>query len=491
MLLWGLTVMPPHAHGAISSSESRKLESAEMNQGGPGAKSERYQQKIAVGSQAGHLTLFGSRFRISSGVIGSTFSGGATTTPNNNQLDLTVLYAKTAPAGLAIQPQTWQRDADPLFIWEPPASGLELAGYSYAIDVAPDETIDTTATSYDLAANKKLLSAGQHTFSVLAVNSAGNVGKPASFAIWVDALAPSVGATTPATGALLNTKTPTVRVEVVEEHSGVDDASIELLVNGSAVETVYDAQTRTVTAHPIGAFQERANTIELRLQDLAGNSLTPLVWSVTVDTVPPTGTIVINGGSELTTNPYVTLELSASDVTSGVAGMRLSNEALLGYVQEPFAPVRELWLLNAVQGFQRVYVRFVDAAGNESASIYDEIDVALLSPETIITVGPAGVTLDPSAAFTFMCPQGECVFSYAFDNEHWSAWSTQTEASIANLAAGNHYFRVKAARDVNGVSGIQPEEEDFSPAERTWIVAAGTPTLMGPFGPPIKLWRVE
>jgi hypothetical protein len=50
---------------------------------------------------------------------------------------------------------------------------------------------------------------------------------------------------------------------------------------------------------------------------------------------------------------------------------------------------------------------------------------------------------------------------------------------------------VKAARDVNGIQGIQSDEEDPSPAERTWIVGVAPSMIAVPKGPPIKIWRLE
>jgi len=90
-----------------------------------------------------------------------------------------------------------------------------------------------------------------------------------------------------------------------------------------------------------------------------------------------------------------------------------------------------------------------------------------------------------------MCPEGGCQFSYAFDDGDWSEWSDTATASLTGLAFGNHYFRVKAAKDLNGLEGIQPDEEDPSPAERTWIVGVEPSMLTIPRGPAIKVWRLE
>ena len=71
------------------------------------------------------------------------------------------------------------------------------------------------------------------------------------------------------------------------------------------------------------------------------------------------------------------------------------------------------------------------------------------------------------------------------------SFTVATTATREGLAFGNHYFRVKAAKEVNGTPGIQPDEEDPSPAERTWIVGVEPSILIVPKGPHIKLWRLE
>jgi hypothetical protein len=252
-------------------------------------------------------------------------------------------------------------------------------------------------------------------------------------------------------------------------------------------------QTTGVVSAAGGSWKEGSNSIELRAADEASNAATPLVWSVTLDTQPPSGTILINANAQLTTSVHVSLQLSADDGTvgSGVKGIRLSNDALTGFVEEPYVAVRSLWRLNAMRGMQRVYVKFVDKAGNESAPVSDDIELVLLSPETVITTGPAGFAPERTVSFAYMCPEGDCLFSYAFDNEGWSERSADANATKADIPYGNHYFRVKAAKEVNSQDGIQADEEDPSPAQRMWIVGVEPRLMSAPKGPPIKLWRVE
>ena len=479
------TLRPVEA--AVSSGQDSQLESGLANQGGRMTGSSRFKKQSAVGDALSSHRLGGSRFHIFPGFFGGSSSSGIVPP---SELDLSGLYAKTEALGKIIPPAAWQTDRDPLFIWEPPKGTVDVAGYSYALDGTPDDTVDTAATSFDVAgAAPNTLPDGKHTFSVKAIGTGGAAGNPLSLDLWVDTTPPQIAARAPAAGALFNAA-PDVTATVSDAHSGLSASTITVLVNGVSAAVQFDAQAGTLAATG-GGWKEGSNNIELRVADAVGNLQTPAVWTVTLDQTPPTGTLAINGGAVMTTSAFVTLNLSAEDALSGIDHLLISNDQLTGYVQEPFTSLRELWRLNPVRGIQAVFVKFVDRAGNASAPVTDAIELALLSPETVITGGPAGFAADPRAAFAFMCPEGGCVFSYAFDNAPWSDWSPAPTAAAEGLPFGNHYFRVKAAKDVNGTAGIQPDEEDPSPAERTWIVGVEPSVFAIPKGPHIKLWRLE
>jgi hypothetical protein len=474
------------AEAAVSSGQDNQLETGLANSGGRLTNTSRFRQQSSVGDAVSTTQLGSSRFRIFPGFLGG---GGSSSAIPVNELDLTVITVRTAPLGPLITPAQWQADHDPIFQWDPPLAAAEVSGYSYAFNGAPDDVVDTAALSVNVAnATPNTLADGKHTFSVKAIGTGGTAGAPISVEVWVDRTAPQIGARTPETGALFHAA-PSVTAELTDAHSGLSASTVAVLVNGSAASIAFDVQTGLATAS--GGWREGVNTIELRAADVVGNAQLPVVWSVTLDQTPPEGTLAINGGAIMTTSVFVTLNLTGADELSGLDHILISNDELTGYVEEPFVTLRTLWKLNVVRGIQPVFVKFVDRAGNVSAPVSDLIEVALLSPETVITSGPAGFTPEQGAAFSFMCPEGDCVFSYAFDNEPWSDWSAATDATAAGLPFGNHYFRVKAAKDVNGTSGIQPDEEDPSPAERTWIVGVEPSMLAIPKGPPIKLWRLE
>ena len=486
-----LVLLARITEGAVTKSEKYQMAVSSISEGGGGKiTSPKFGTRGGVGEVFAGAKASSTKITTQAGFIASAFPGRRQSPVD--QLVMTVLYAKTDPLGSQIPPETWQRDADPIFIWQPPPLDLHLAGYSYAVDEPPDDVVDTAGTSWDVAQDpQRKLADGQRTFWVKALNTSGRAGPPISFGLWVDTTPPVIGAYAPASGVLLNTLAPTVTAAISDALSGIAAGDVRLSVNGANVPVTWDEVTGQLTVSGRTMLSEGSNRLQVDATDRAGNAQTPVVWSVRADVTPPSGSVLINGGAQTTTSVYVTLGLSASDAISGVSHVLISNDAATGYVQEPYAAVRELWRVNAVRGERTVYVKFVDVAGNVSEPVEDQIVLELSAPETLIVSGPAGITPTTTAQFTFSCPGGGCVFSYAFDHDPWSDWSADSTVASAELGPGNHYFKVKAAKETNGIAGIQADEEDPTPAERTWIVGMEPPVILVPQGPPIKLWRIE
>ena len=109
----------------------------------------------------------------------------------------------------------------------------------------------------------------------------------------------------------------------------------------------------------------------------SGYSQEASVTTGSVDATPPTGTIVINGGSGTTPSRAVALTLKASDSGSGVAGMRFSNDGSTWSSEVAYATTYQ-WTLTAGDGTKTVYAKFRDAAGNwMSTPVSDTITLRL------------------------------------------------------------------------------------------------------------------
>ena len=101
------------------------------------------------------------------------------------------------------------------------------------------------------------------------------------------------------------------------------------------------------------------------------------------DTMPPTGTVLINNDDSYTVSTSVTLALSAADDDPvGVTQMRVSNTAdFTGAGWQSFA-ASLAWTLTDGDGPKTVYAAFRDAAGNPSEVSSDSIalDTTLPGP---------------------------------------------------------------------------------------------------------------
>jgi hypothetical protein len=94
--------------------------------------------------------------------------------------------------------------------------------------------------------------------------------------------------------------------------------------------------------------------------------------NIVTDVTVPTGTVLINNGAAFTTNPAVTLRLSATDNSSNVVAMRLSNDGASWTNWELYATNRN-WTLASGSGTRTVYAQFADSVTNVSAVASDTI----------------------------------------------------------------------------------------------------------------------
>ncbi|HEX2229627.1 MAG TPA: DUF6531 domain-containing protein, partial [Candidatus Binatia bacterium] len=114
-----------------------------------------------------------------------------------------------------------------------------------------------------------------------------------------------------------------------------------------------------------------------------------------------------------------------------------------------------------------------DVEGN-SGGASRSVVVDNTPPDTQIISGPAGQVNETTAHFVFagvdnLTPSGNLVFAWRIDDEAFTPFSTDTDATIGDLATGPHTFEV-IARDLAG-------NVDLIPASRAFIVSLG-PTIL-------------
>jgi len=104
------------------------------------------------------------------------------------------------------------------------------------------------------------------------------------------------------------------------------------------------------------------------------------------DTVPPTGSVMINGDATATNSASVNLALSCADTGTGCAQMQFSNDDITWSEWEPYASTKA-WIMSTGDGGKAVYVKLRDVIGNVSESYMDAIILDTTPPRT--TASPA------------------------------------------------------------------------------------------------------
>ncbi len=121
---------------------------------------------------------------------------------------------------------------------------------------------------------------------------------------------------------------------------------------------------------------EGYKTVRVQFLDKANNRSATYSDYIRVDTIPPTGTIVINNNQLSTKSRDVLLSLTWSDGDgSGVVRMRFSIDGATWSAWEPLAATRP-YTLPAAPGYYTVRVTYRDAGGNISARYNDYIRYA-------------------------------------------------------------------------------------------------------------------
>jgi hypothetical protein len=147
---------------------------------------------------------------------------------------------------------------------------------------------------------------------------------------------------------------------------------------------------------------EGENEINIRVIDQAGNLVlhTYLLdtsgFTFKKDSEAPVGvSISINGGAQYTNNASVSLSISATDATSGIYQMRISNDGVFDTELWESYSSSKLWTLSNGDGLKTVTIKFRDNALLESVVIFDTIFLDTITPSASNwTLTPGNVTED-------------------------------------------------------------------------------------------------
>jgi hypothetical protein len=278
-----------------------------------------------------------------------------------------------------------------------------------------DWSADTTATSYTSAS----LSEGTYVLEVVERDDAGNYSTAGSLKTTIDTSYPTLSS---------------VYIDSVYRHPDDTDDTytnntyIEVDVGGNISSEVNSAYNRPVklnvydynnytwddfptawnesnlTSESFNTYLPTSNgtrRVYVRLIDEAGNITSSISDTVILDTVDPSASFNINGGSATTPSLSAYLNLSASDNLSGAADLEVRtryNGVYGNYKSYSTSMLSDFQFLTGA-GSKTVEVQFRDAAGNVTSLISDTITLEVPVPryawKGYYSTGATRVYFDP------------------------------------------------------------------------------------------------
>lgn len=283
------------------------------------------------------------------------------------------------------------------------------------------------------------LAAGSHSFSVYAVDGAGNAdGSPATWSWFIDVTAPETTITSAPSG------TVTSGSATVAFTSNDGTATFECSLDGA----VFAACTSPVSLSGLG---DGAHAFAVRARDGAGNAdASPAIASWTVDATAP-DTSITSAPPAASNGTSASFSFAATE-----SGSTFECKLDAGSYAACTSPRAYSGL---AQGSHAFSVRARDAAGNQDASAATYVwTIDTTAPNTTIASGPNGGNNANPVAFTFTSSESGGTFQCSMDNAAFAACASGV--SYSGLAKGQHTFRVRAVDAAGNV--------DASPASRSF-----------------------
>jgi hypothetical protein len=208
-------------------------------------------------------------------------------------------------------------------------------------------------------------------------DAAGNISATANDTIDYDSTAPGVTSfVINADATYANTTSVTLTVSASDAGSGISQMMISNAADFSdgVWESFVTSKSWTLNS------TDGTKNVYIKLRDTVLNVSETATDSIILDTENPTGTISVNFGDATTASRDVTLSLAASDTTSGITEMMISESpTFAGASWEPYTTTKS-YTLSASDGLKIVYVKFNDEAGNVSEVVNDAITQDTTAP---------------------------------------------------------------------------------------------------------------
>jgi subtilisin family serine protease len=226
---------------------------------------------------------------------------------------------------------------------------------------------------------------------------------------------------------------------------------------------------------------EGTQTVYAQFEDGVGNVSSQVFDQIFVDTLPPTGSVALSGGTLFTSSSAVTLALTATDGGSGVADMRLRNAGEVSWGPWIVHSSEKTWTLPPGEGSRPVEAQYRDQAGNVSTTYTGGIVVDWTAPTGTMTIeGGDDYTSDNPVLLSFSASDnltGVPEVRLSPDGTTWGDWKDASETVWFLLQSADGEKTVHAQfRD--GAGNVSTAATDTIVLDRTaptGTVAFGSP----------------
>ena len=313
----------------------------------------------------------------------------------NTSFDELTFTWDTSAVSVSVGPDIFLNASTPL---SPTVSG-EGAGATYEWSATGPGivTFSPNANSKDLTGITANVQ-GSYTVTLTATNNTTTLSGSDSLVLVWDTIAPSVDSFTKIndiTDDFLNASERGMSNPLVALSASNED-TIEFTITSGASCAAATAYSEAVPlSNDIRISADGAYKVCVKLTDNAGNLPAYGELPFTADTaLPSSNSIAINGGGDYDTDGLVDLTLASTDANSIQMKVSNASDCSTGSY-EAYSTSKLGWPLAQLNGTAIVYVKFRDAAGNESACISDSIthdDQAPSDPAISIAGGSAYTT---------------------------------------------------------------------------------------------------
>ncbi|MGE4232822.1 MAG: hypothetical protein AB7F43_05770 [Bacteriovoracia bacterium] len=210
---------------------------------------------------------------------------------------------------------------------------------------------------------------GSYSIQAQLADAAGNITTTSSLTVDYDTTAPSVSVSSPAGSDV----PASFALSGNCGYLGTDNTTLTITGYGGPYTPTCTAGSWTQPIGPIGTDGSYSFTVTQ--SDSAGNISSPVVKNITVDTVSPSLSFVIDADSETTNSTSVNLDLTVSETITSSWQIYVTTVSgcSSGGTWQALSSATFSASLSATVGYQTLYAQVKDGAGNISNCASDDI----------------------------------------------------------------------------------------------------------------------